>query len=66
MLAVEAELITAVETDVGIDFVENSVVKDGVELGKFNDFVGRKQVHSLDFRSSEEHFCSNNNRRSFM
>jgi len=41
MLTIETELIAAIKTDVGIDFVENRVVEDGIELSEHNNIVWR-------------------------
>lgn len=66
MLAIETKLIAAIKTDVGIDFVENRVVEDGIELSEHNNIVWRQKAHSLYFRASEEHICSKKNSRSLM
>jgi len=66
MLTIEAEFIAAIETDVGLDFIENGVVEDRIEFAELNDFVWREKAHSLDFCASEKHFHAKKNCRSFM
>lgn len=66
MLTIEAEFIAAIETDVGVDFIENGVVENRIELAELNDFVWREKAHSLDFCTSEKNFHTKKNCRSFM
>ena len=61
MLAIEAEFVAAIETDVSFDFIEYSVVKDGIEFAKLDDFIWRQKAHSLDFGASEKYFHSEKN-----
>ena len=62
MLAVKAEFIAAIKTNIGFHFVENSVVKDGIKFTELNDFIWFDKAHSLDFCASEEDFHSKQNR----
>ena len=53
MIAIKAELIAAIKTDISFDFIENGVVKDGIEFSKLDDFIWWEKAHSLDFSASE-------------
>ena len=66
MLTIETELIAAIKADVGIDFVENRVVEDGIELSEHNNIVWRQKANFLYFRAREKHICSQKNSRSLM
>ena len=61
MVAIKAEFVAAIETDVSFDFIENGIVKNGIEFGKLDDFIWWEKVHSLDFSTSEKHFHSKKN-----
>ena len=47
MLAIETELIAAIETNVGLYFVENGVGEDGIELAELSDIIRREKAHFL-------------------
>jgi len=66
MLVIETEFIAAIETNIGVDFIENGIGKDRIELAELNDFVWREKAYSLDFCSSEENIRSEKNSRSLM
>ena len=66
MLVIETKFIAAIETNIGVDFKENGIVKDRIELAELNDFVWREKAYSLDFCSSEENIRSEKNSRSLM
>ena len=61
MLAIETELIAAIETNISLYFVENGVGKDGIKLAELSDIIRREKAHFLDTCSSEEHICSQKN-----